>query len=141
MLALQLSLHLPCSPEAEHVTCAVLFPGLVTCTWMCRADDDAAMVLMHMLASGGVPETGALGAALVDAGAALLVCSAELALAQCTWSQDATCRTLCSAVLRQVRPPYRLILAPCSVHGRAVAAQMHVGQFQPCHLCAVPGQQ
>ena len=59
-----------------------------------------SMVLMHMLSLGGVRETGALGAALVDAGAALLVGNAELALAQCHQPKGGTCHTLCSAVLR-----------------------------------------
>ncbi|CAL5225898.1 g8688 [Coccomyxa viridis] len=63
-----------------------------------RADGDVAMVLMHMLGLG-VPEAGMLGAALVDAGAALLACNAEVALARCAWPQDATCRTLCGAAL------------------------------------------
>ncbi|CAK0733890.1 hypothetical protein CVIRNUC_000350 [Coccomyxa viridis] len=53
----------------DHMAASV---HLLTIMLADKADDDAAMVLMHMLASGGVPETGALGAALVDAGAALL---------------------------------------------------------------------
>ena len=73
------------------------------------------MVLMHMLGSGGVPETGALGAALVDAGAALLACNAELALARCAQSEDATCCTLCCAALRFGIRPISAILAPCHV--------------------------
>ena len=61
-------------------------------------------MLMHMLGSGGVLETGMLGAALVDAGAALLACNAEVALARYRCPPDATCRTLCGAVLRSAIP-------------------------------------
>ena len=112
--------------------CAEICPGLNTCLWTCRADDDVAMVLMHMLGLGCVPETGALVAALVDAGAALLACNAELALARCPWPRDATCRTLCGAALRCAIRPSPMILAPCSVPEQAMAAlRLPIGH-SPC---------
>ena len=80
------------------------------------------MIFMHMLSSGGLPEAGALGAALVDAGAALLACSAELALARCAWPQDATCRTLCSAALRHAIHPSLSVFDFYSVHAQGIAA-------------------
>lgn len=60
-------------------------------------------MLMHMLAGDGAPETGALIAAMVDAGGASLACDAELALLRCAKlgaRGEASPLTLCGAALR-----------------------------------------
>ena len=127
--ALHLSPEIHLAVQYESM-CIVRYTWPDTCLRRYRADGDVAMVLMHMLGLG-VPEAGMLGAALVDAGAALLACNAEVALARCAWPQDATCRTLCGAALRFVILPIRPNPHSVYVYEHAVAASKSLTDSHP----------